>query len=321
MKHLFIINPAAIHVRGRVEKIRESITAFFKDYPEIDYEIYVTKRCRDSVLFVRRYISKSNERFRIHAIGGIGTLFEVVNSIINFPNVDVASYPYGSSNCFIKYFGDKNMGLFSSYKNQVFGRSIPVDVIRCGKNYGLCYGMAGIEGYADILGENWVNRGIPGRIAYILAGVVEVIRGKAEQHYKINIDGRNVEGFFASVLVANTPCYATGMNPAIDAHPDDGIINVYTVRNLPVMHLLRIIPTYTSGNYRKIPEIVKHYKAKKVTLSSDETMCMSVDGEHFYGRSIDYEIKPHAINFVCPDDIKLEELPLFYGKPKEGFRK
>jgi diacylglycerol kinase family enzyme len=320
MKHLFIINPQANHTRGKVEAITESINAFFSAHPNIFYDIYITKRCRDSILYIRRYITRSNEITRIHAIGGIGTLFEVVNSVINYPNVEVASYPYGGSNCFIRYFGDKHKDLFLSFRHQILGEAIPMDVIRCGGNYGLCYGMTGIEGHADVLGEKWVNKGLTGSIAYPLAAVLETLRGKAVQRYFLNIDGREIDGFFASVLIANAPCYGTGMNPAIDAHPDDGIINVYTVRSTSVAHLLRIIPTYTSGNYRKIPDMVKHYKAKKVKLSSDSTMCISIDGEHFYGLTIDCEVIPGAIRFVCPEGIDIAKLPILYGKPKEGLR-
>ncbi|MCL2604774.1 MAG: hypothetical protein FWD90_09875 [Defluviitaleaceae bacterium] len=320
MKHLFIINPAAKKTRGHVGSIRRALTAVLEAHPEIQYDIYETKRCRDSILFIRRYIAKSNETFRIHAIGGGGTLFEVVNSVIGFPNVEVASYPLGNSNSFVRYFNPKHMDLFNSYEKQIFGKTHPMDVIRCGNNYGTSFGMAGMEALANVLGDEWIAKGVPTNAAYLLAGIYQLMNAKVAREYVLSIDGKRIEGWFISILVANTPCYGKGMKPAINAHPDDGLLDVYTIKNTNKGKLMRSIPFYISGNYRKIPDLVTHYRAKKIELSSDTTMCMNVDGEHFYGTSIDYEVIPRAIRFVCPEGIDLAKLPLLYGKPKEGLR-
>jgi diacylglycerol kinase family enzyme len=110
------------------------------------------------------------------------------------------------------------------------------------------------------------------------------------------------------------------MHPAIDAHPDDGILDVYVVKNASMMKLLWRIPGYTHGNYRRTPNLVTHYRAKKIKLSSDEVMCMSIDAEHFYGMSIEYEIIPQAVRFVCPVGIDPMKLPRIYNRPREGAR-
>jgi diacylglycerol kinase family enzyme len=320
MRHLFIINPAAKKTRGKTKKIRETIADFFDKRPDIEHDIHETKRCRDSILFIRRYLSQWRDTVRIHAVGGVGTLFEVINSVIGYPNVEIASYPFGNSNCFVKYFGEKAFPLFASYEKQIFGKAHAVDIIRCGNNYGTSFGMAGMEAHANALGDNWISKGMHVDSAYLLAGIYQLLRGKAAQNYFINIDDHEIEGNFISILVANAPCYGKSMKPAIDAHPDDGLLNVYTIKNAPLAKLMVSIPLYTSGNYRKISELVTHYKARKIKLSSKSTMCMNVDGEHFYGTSIEYEVIPKAINFVCPKEIDWDKLPQLYGKPKEGLR-
>jgi diacylglycerol kinase family enzyme len=161
---------------------------------------------------------------------------------------------------------------------------------------------------------------MPGDISYTLAGISMILGGKAWQKYIMEIDGERVEGDFISIMIANAPCYGLNMYPAIDAHPDDGILDIYVVRNLPMMTIFRYIPSYTHGNYRKLKNMVLHYRAKKIKLSSNEVMCMSVDGEHFYGTSIEYEVLPHAVQFVCPVGIDLAKLPRIYNRPREGLR-
>jgi len=320
MRHLFIINPVAKRIKGKVNSIKEKIAAFLSKYPEIKYDIYVTEWCRDSVMFIQRYIAGKDETVRVHAIGGTGLLFEVVNSVINIPNAEVASHPYGKANSFLKYFGKKNEKLFFSLKSQVFDRTVPMDVIRIGNNYGICYGKAGIEAHANVVGGKWIDKGMPVDLSYLLAGIRMILSGKAGQNYFIEIDSNKIEGDFISVMVANTPCYGINMHPAVDAHPDDGVMDVYVFKNAPKMKLLQSVPIHISGNYRKLPNLISHYTAKKIKLSSDTVMRLSIDAEAFYTTSIEYEIMPKAIKFVCPSRIDLAKLPRIYNKPKEGFR-
>jgi diacylglycerol kinase (ATP) len=321
MRHLFIFNPAAKKIAGKLKFIKDRYLAYFAKHPEIKYDVYVSEWCRDAVLFIQDYIAGiKDETVRIHAIGGTGTLFEVINSAAGLPNVEIAAHPYGNANSFLKYFGTKNERLFSSIKSQIFDEAVPMDIIRCGNNYGICYGMTGIEAYANALGDDWIEKGMPGDISYMLAGMGMILSGKTGQNYFIEIDGDKLEGDFASVMIANAPCYGVNMFPAIDAHPDDGILDVYIFKNAPKMKLLSCIPSYTHGNYRSMPDLALHYRANKIKLSSDEVMCMSIDGEHFYGMSIEYEIMPKAVRFVCPNGIDFKKLPRIYNRPQEGLR-
>ena len=320
MRHLFIINPVAKGIKGKTKNIKNSLYAFFKEYPELYYDVFESRWCRDSLTYIRRYIADFDDTVRIHSIGGNGTFFEVVNSIVGLSNVEVAGHPYGSANAFLRYFGPENEKYLLSLESQVFGKTIPLDIIRCGNNYGMGFAIAGMEAFANMKGDEWILKGMPEDIAYILAAGIRLITGKASQKYYIEIDGKKIEGDFISVLVANAPCYGKAMHPAVDAHPDNGILDVYIFKNASKFKLLSTIQVYTKGGYRKLPDLVLHYKAKKVKLYSNEIMCMSIDGQTMYGMSIDYEIIPGAVKFVCPNGVDLAKLPRIFGKPKEGLR-
>jgi len=320
MKHLFIINPAAKRIRNITKPVKDKIKMFFDKHPEIKYDIYVSEWCRDAVMYIQDYIAVTDEAVRIHAIGGTGTLFEVVNSVAGLPNIEIAAHPFGKANAFLRYFSMKNVKHFRSLQNQVFGKAIPMDIVRCGNNYGICYGMTGLEAHANVLGDKWIEKGMPIDLSYMLAGMGLVFRGKSSQNFFIEIDGEKIEGDFASVMVANAPCYGRGMFPAIDAHPDDGLLDVYIFKKTSKLKLIKSVPIHTHGGYRKLPDLVTHHRAKKVKMSSSEVMYMSIDCEHFYGTSIDYEIMPKAVRFVCPDEVDIKKLPRIYNSPREGLR-
>ena len=137
MKHLFVINPYSSFARGRTEDIAQSIDNFFEDYKYIPYDIYVTRWRRDAVGFAHTYVREAKGMVRIYAIGGDGTLFEVINGVMGLPNVQVAACSNANVNKFIKAFGDaKTNRLFSMFQALVFASTIPVDIIRCGHHFG-----------------------------------------------------------------------------------------------------------------------------------------------------------------------------------------
>ena len=324
MRHLFIINPAAALVKGNVAAVRGSITSFFKDYTEIKYDIFVTEWSRDAVSYIKQYVrkngSENNDVIRIHAIGGTGLLFEVVNGVMGFDNVEVASHPYGKSNAFLKYFKPMYIDLFSSMEKQIFSKSEPMDVFGIGSVYGMCYSVIGLESYANVLAYKMIQYGIPTDLSFLVNGAASVLIGDLGQRYSVFIDGLEINGDFASIMIGNTPCYSTDMYPAVDAHPDDGLLDIYLFKKTSRLRLLTCIPSYVTGKYHELPDLVSHYKARSIGISSDETMCITIDGEILYRTTIEFAIIPKAVRFVLPDGIDMAKLPLVYNRPEEGLR-
>ena len=101
MKHIIIINPKA-GVNNEPAKIKENVE---KNFVGLEYEIYFTKGPKDATNFVRNYLSNNNDEVRFYSCGGDGTLNEIANGMIGFDNAQLACYPIGSGNDFIKYFG------------------------------------------------------------------------------------------------------------------------------------------------------------------------------------------------------------------------
>ena len=325
MKHLFIINPVAYRVKRRVNTIKKNIDTFFKDYPGIEYEIFVTKWSRDAVSYIRKYISKRDEQnnndiIRVHSLGGTGTFFEVVSGVVGLKNVEIASYPYGKGNVFLRYFDPDYKKMFYSLKAQVFSTTIPMDVITNGNHYGVCNAILGLEARASVLGYKIISRGVPMDIGFLLGAAGTILGGNYGQRYNISIDNKDIDGEYTSILIANVPCYSIGMYPAVDAHPDDGVLDIYLFKKCSRTRLLRSMLTYAYGNYQKLPDLCTHYTGRKFTISSDETIFVSIDGESLYTMSGEYEVVPGAVQFAVPGEIDLTKLPKIFNNPKEGLR-
>ena len=319
MKHLFVINPMAYKIRGKLNAATESIEDFFNQNSRISHDIHVTRWERDAMGYVRRLAAKSGELLRVHVFGGSGTVFEVLNGVIGLPNIQIAAYPMGRDNYFLRYFGADKIHLFSSIRNQVFSGGVtPIDALRCGHNYGVAFGVVGIEAIANRDGLEMLEKMtfLPEDLCYIWAAVKNMAKSKKiSQKYSVNIDGQILDGDYVTILIANGPCYGKDMSPAIDAHPNDGILDFYLMNDMSRAKFISIVSTYVSGGYEKLPKFISHYRGSKISIASDSFICVSVDGETFYENSIEYEIAPYAIDFVCPDGIDADKVPRRYGRP------
>jgi len=320
VKHLFVINPSAAKVKNNIPQLINEILDFFSKNRHLRCEIHVTRWKRDASGYVHRYLSETDETVRIHSFGGSGTLFEIVNGAVGLPNAEIASYPLGENNEFILYFGKEYEHLFRSIETQVASGTTPVDAIRSGNVHGISHSLVGLEARSNLHSIEMAGRTkLPTNYRYILPALKEILLGKAKaQKYKINIDGVSCDGNYISINIANGPCYGKEMCAAIDAHPNDGFLEVYMINEMSALKLLTIISPYTKGEYRKAPKYVKHFSGKKIVVSSNDVICFSVDGENFYDKEIEFEAIHHAIKFVIPNEVDLKKLPRIYNHPEEG---
>jgi diacylglycerol kinase family enzyme len=308
MKHLFVVNPKAFYLKGRVNEVCNDIRLFLSNYPRIDYDIHVTRWRRDAVGFTRRYVSAADRIVRVYAVGGMGTLMEIINGVAGLPNVQVAAWPFGIDNTFLQYFGKDQIEYFRSLRNLIFSGVSSFDLIRCGNNFGICTGFMGVEALAArngdyILGTmdlfpSWLARS--GAI-YLALAVYYGSKKEIPQSYQVMIDGARLQEDYHSILVANQPYLASGLRPAVEARPDDGLLDVYLIRSMARFKVAPLALDYVQGRYYKWPRYISHYRGKTITVSSDQIMEICLDGEHFYDTVVEYQVVPHGLDFVCPD--------------------
>lgn len=311
MKHLFIINPAAWKVQGHVAQVKEAIDACFRNYPQLSYAIHVTRWSRDAVGYIKRFCRQEPGLVRIYAVGGVGTLFEVVNGAMGLPNVQVACYPQGQNNSFARALCGDDFHVFRDLENLIFADAAPMDVICCNRSYCLSFSFCGAEALATAQSEGLVTRArfIPPDFCYAYAVSSLLLRPGALQHYNITLDDRlSLEGDYLSAFIANQPFYGYGLRPGIDAVPNDGLLNLYLWRNLPRLTMLKIFRDYLQGQYQKWRNYVLHYPFKRLSITSDDLIAISLDGEFSYATTVEYEIIPDGLDFVCPTGTEVKTM-------------
>lgn len=295
MKHLFLINPNA--GKGKafetvMPKIKEATAE-----RNMDYKVYVSKSSQDTHDYCKK-IGESGEKTRIYACGGDGTIYDIVNAIYGYNNVEFAAVPLGSGNDFIRIFGTKEQ--FMDIGAQIDGTAIKIDAIKCGDRIAVNQCSMGFD--AEVCSKQADFKKLPwltGESAYT-ASLFYCLKSKTSNRFTITIDdGEPITDNFVFAFCGNSRFYGGGYQAAPYAVPDDGLLDFSIVRAMKIPRLVTQIGNYKKGRHFKWPETT-YVRGKKMTVHSDTPASVNVDGECDLVTDSTFEIIPSAFSFVIP---------------------
>lgn len=292
MKHIFIINPYAgkrgnSTLKSEIAKVMTKVGC--------DYIVAENEFQGHGAQIARQY-AKTQDKVRIYACGGDGTLFEIVNSIYMYENVEVAVIPCGSANDFAKNFVKK-----ATVDNMVNGIARKIDLLKVGDEVAVNCMSAGLD--ANVAGMISRLKNIPlisGKMAYNIAAVLQCIRKKCYM-LGFEIDGKRVEDeklLFGAVM--NGRYYGGGFNPTPDALLDDGYIDFLRVKNVPYYKLPVVASEYKKGTHLNRKDIMNYTRCKSVKFISQDYMNITLDGEMRFVQNPKIDILEKALNMVFP---------------------
>ena len=300
MKHVIIINPKA-GVKNQVNKIETTIKEKFKD---LNYEIYITKSQNDAHNFVKNY--NTNGKTRFYACGGDGTLNEVASAAVDNDNAEVACYPIGSGNDFVKYFGKAED--FLDFKNLINGEVNKVDMIKYPENgidhYAINIFNIGFD--ASVVVAQRKLKKLPlmtGKSAYSI-GVATCLLKNMNYKCIIKVDGKEVyRGKMLLSAIANGKCYGGGYYCAPLADVSDGMLDLCAIKRISRLKLAKFIKLYKAGKHLNNPKLEKYviyHKGKEFEFEIEKPLFYSKDGESGKVNKYKLYVVSKCVNFVIP---------------------
>ena len=302
MKHLFIINPAA-GSKDRTENYRQQIHSVCQKHG-LDYEIVISQapgHCAE----IARQAAQSGQAHRIYACGGDGTLNEVVSGVADYDNVAVTMFCGGSGNDFVKIFNETKP--FRDLEQLLDCDETTFDLVRCNDSVSLNICSVGLD--ARIGTDVARYKRLPllsGFRAYAVSTVINVIRGIAE-HYVVEINGERIDGQQTMICICNGRFYGGGFNPVPEADPADGLLDVLVVKKVSRLQVASVIGKYKNGQYRQLPELVRHYKTDKLRILCDKPTSINLDGELRTAQVIDISVAKEKLRFFYPKQLTWQE--------------
>lgn len=300
MKNIFIVNPNA-GKSNKVPDFEKGLAPFKGIY---DCDIYVTKSRGDAEVFVREFLKTHNdqETYRFYACGGDGTLYDVVNGAMGFPNAEVGCMAIGSGNDFVKNF--HSVGAFHDIKTALETKSRPIDILKINDKYCINITNGGFDGevtFSQLTYKHWPF--VSGPMAYNMAAVVCLLF-KMIHNFNITIDDKPVfKGKGLLAIAANGFCYGGGFHCAPLAKIDDGLIDFVIVKKISRFKAAGFMKSFKKGEHLNNPKLkpyVIYLQGKKAVFETDKPVAYSVDGEVFRKSHVEITMLPKALKFVGP---------------------
>lgn len=301
MRYIFVLNPLA--GSGQAEALIRSAIAALPEKDEC--EVYLTRAIGDATVFVKNWCAAHpGEKVRFIACGGDGTISEVVNGLIGFPDVSFTCYPCGSGNDFVKTFGGADR--FLDVEKLIHAKDQPLDLLKCGDRYSNNVVNFGFDTTVAIsVNESRYKKGTSSKSAYT-KGIVKALITSMKNTCTVIADGEvlNPGGKILLCTVANGQYVGGSFRCAPRAKTDDGLIEVCLVRPISRLKFIQLIGPYTNGKHLDDPrmaKIMEYRQVRKVEVQAPEGFAYSLDGEIIHENHFTVEIVPGAVTFALPE--------------------
>lgn len=212
------------------------------------------------------------------AVGGDGTLNEVISGIAKFENrPKVGLIPMGTTNDFARAVHiprDINKAVDIILK----GDSIPVDI-----------GLMNDDRYfINIAGGGRITeltyevpsklKTVLGQMAYYLKGI-EMLPSIRSSRVKIEYDGQIFDDSAMMFLIGLTNSVGGFEKLAPDASINDGKFTLLILKELNMAEFIRVASLALRGEHLSDPHVI-YAKASKITVTTEERVLLNLDGEY-----------------------------------------
>lgn len=296
---LFIINPAAGHWTVRRW---QALAAKLKDLG-LTFEEAATTAPGDACRIAR---ARAADYELVVAVGGDGTVFEVINGIIESGSSHTAlsMVPFGTGNDVASAVGIQTVA--EALEAVERGQSRPVDLIRinCRVNgatvvrHAMLFASVGITSELLTHTTPRLKRLCGQRLAYIV-GLLFALRRYSTPIMKITCDGQTVEKRFVFACASNGETFGGGMRIAPGALLDDGKLNVNLIESIGPWEALRHLPKLLTGAHITHPK-VSYKLASDLVIETEPPIEIAADGDLIGYAPARFQVRPHALTVLVP---------------------
>lgn len=290
---LVIVNPTAGSGRaGRlVPWLRERLD------PRADARLEVTARAGDA----ERLAGESGSTHdRIVAVGGDGTVQEIVNGLLaSGEGGSLGIVPTGSGNDLARSLGLPTDPA-AAWTVAVGARVRPLDLGHAtnGGHQARWFSAAGGIGFdAGVATAMASRRGWQrGQAGYLLTTLMQ-LRSFDNREVELTLDGTTTRRRVLFIAIANGEYYGGGMRIAPGATTDDGLLDICVVGDISRLTALRQLANLYRGTHVAHPQ-VELLTARTLSIAGDARTLVHLDGEPFGTLPLAVELH-HARLFVA----------------------
>ena len=220
-------------------------------------------------------------------VGGDGTLNYFFNK---YPGISVPLVVFnGGTGNDVHSLLYKNSSLEEQLEIALTALPKPIDAGKCNDKYFLNGVGIGFEGaVAKSLTNKKKTKA--GKAAF-MGAIIQKVFFYSSKKYKAVANEYTMEGQRLLISIMNGHRAGGGFHIAPGSEINDGLLDVVIVDRLNPFRRLRWLPVIEKGKHLKL-SFIKHFRTKKIIVTSDEPMDTHLDGEYYSAKRLEIEMLP-----------------------------
>lgn len=299
MRGLFIINPSSGRQNFK-DKIKDIAGRLVLDQICNTIDVFYTKKQDDALN--RAAALKPGEYDFVVAVGGDGTLNEVINGVvISESGTPVAVISAGTVNDFANYL--KLPQTAREFCEMIRDFQLKdVDVGKVNEKYFINVVAAGLLSDTGFKVSK-DKKAVMGKLAYYLEGAADLPKqfGKTWK-MRFTTEEKTLEEEVMLFMVANSQSVGGFHEIAPMASVSDGLFDAVIIKKTDIFQVLPLMLAILQGDHVNHPSI-EYIQTKRLRIEnlSAEEINVDYDGEQLMeGFPVDIEIIPKAVRMVVP---------------------
>jgi len=264
--------------------------------------IFKTEFAGHAIILASEQVNNSNV---IIAVGGDGTLNEVLNGVLKTPykNTILGYFPLGTANDFQKTAGEiLSVKHFINCLNNLSVKKINVGKLTCDSlnekkiRHFINIADTGLGGFiAKRITQDSKNLGA---LLTYLKHTITGFLNYEKSIVTVKIDKQEYQGKLLSIAVCNGKVFGNGLIISPKAKLNDDLLQVTLLGNVSLWDYIKNLKSLKKGSLI-INDNIHYYSAKSVVIYSSSTIETEADGEYIGGGKVSYELLPYSINLLA----------------------
>ena len=299
--HIFIVNPYA----GRLT-FAADLRKKLSEIKYIKYFVFNTRYPGHEEELVKEILSIfENEKLRFYCCGGSGTMRNVLNGFEDLSEVEIAFFPCGLTNDFLKMFGPDSKK-FLDIEELINGEVVEVDYIKSSRGVLLNTFSTGLdEALIAKTDEHRLLRIFHPSLPYAVGGMYAMLFSR-RQAYEVELEGKKVNGKVTEIFFGNGGTFGGNLSLAKHADVTDGVGDYRIIPDCSIFTIVTKILPILKGHDKKLDEISDCGKSKSITVRrvDGKPFLANQDGEAAITREWTGLVVQKGLHFVVPKGVR-----------------
>lgn len=315
MIHIFIVN----HYAGSKD-LAKDLRAYLQQKKDLRYFVFNSVSGGFEAVIARKIKDYfKGEKLRFYCCGGSGTIRNVLNGLEDLSEIEVAFFPCGLTNDFLKCFDDDYR--FRQINHLINGRVVEIDYIK--SNCGVALNTLSVGYDANVvkyMDDIRIYEVLGKQFPYLLS-ILKGIVFAGPRRVELSIDGEVTTEYYSQIIFGNGCVF--GGNIYFSEYTDvtDGVASYLTVNKARGLEAVIMLVKLMQKGLANLKGKVKHGECKTIEIKSldGKPIFVNFDGELVEcGTECKAEIVQKGLHFVIPQNVEIIPFQLNKGGEADG---